>query len=330
VTEIQRSTRSTKTRRIAAYSWLVLGYNLAVIVWGGYVRASGAGAGCGSHWPLCNGEAIPHGAQIATLIEFTHRFTSGLALILILGLAAFTIRTYSFKHPVTLGACLALLFIFTEALVGAGLVLFELVAHNASIARALFMSVHLTNTFLLLAALTLTAWWASSGRWPLLKGQRRWLWLFAGALFAALVLGVSGAVAALGDTLFPSISLAQGVRQDLSGTAHFLIRLRLLHPLIAIATSCYLLATAAAASFVRPEPWVRRFSLLLALCVLAQLGLGLLNVILLAPIWLQLVHLLWADLVWITLVLLTSATLGSPQTQETKLTEIRLHPALET
>ncbi|MFN8454080.1 MAG: COX15/CtaA family protein [Anaerolineae bacterium] len=75
-----------KLDRFAKYVWTVLAYNLAVILWGAFVRASGSGAGCGSHWPLCNGEVIPRTPQMETLVEFTHRLTSGLALLLVIGL----------------------------------------------------------------------------------------------------------------------------------------------------------------------------------------------------------------------------------------------------
>ena len=71
---------------LARYAWLVLAYNVAVIGWGAYVRATGSGAGCGSHWPLCNGAVLPRAAEAATLIEFTHRVTSGIALLLVVAL----------------------------------------------------------------------------------------------------------------------------------------------------------------------------------------------------------------------------------------------------
>ena len=70
----------------AAYAWAVLGFNLLVILWGAFVRATGSGAGCGSHWPLCNGEVLPRAPALATLIEFSHRLTSGVALLLVIGL----------------------------------------------------------------------------------------------------------------------------------------------------------------------------------------------------------------------------------------------------
>ncbi len=318
-----------KLSRFAIYSWVVLTYNLAVILWGAYVRASGSGAGCGSHWPLCNGEVIPRAPRIETLIELAHRLTSGLSLILIVVLAVWAFRAYPKGHHLRLGTSLAVLFLITEALVGAGLVLFELVATNASVARALFMSVHLTNTFMLLAALTLTAWWALGGLPPRLREQGSFGWIFAVGLLGTLILGVSGAVTALGDTLFPATSLAEGLKQDFSSTAHLLIRLRLLHPAIAITVSCYLVIAAGVACFLKPENWLRRFSLILAALILIQLGVGLLNVTLLAPIRLQLTHLLLADLMWISLVLLTNTVLAKKVRQGELVERPGLRPALK-
>ena len=297
-------------RRFVFFSWSVLVYNLGIIMWGAFVRASGSGAGCGSHWPLCNGQVIPRSPSVETMIEFGHRFTSGIALILVVGLAIAAFRTFPKRHIVRRGAAFSLFFIITEALVGAGLVLFSLVADNASIARALFMSVHLANTFLLVAALTLTAWWASGGRPMQLRGQGSILWLLLLGCAATLLLGVSGAVTALGDTLFPSGSLAQGLSDDFSPTAHFLIRLRLLHPIIAFGTAVYLVILGAIARVARPNPDTRRFSRALSVLFVTQLAVGSLNVVLLAPIPMQLIHLLLADIVWIVLILLTAATLA--------------------
>ncbi|HEX8072560.1 MAG TPA: COX15/CtaA family protein [Pyrinomonadaceae bacterium] len=303
-----------RTPRLAQFAWFVLAYNLLVIVWGAYVRASVSGNGCGSHWPLCNGEFIPVGAQLKTLIEFSHRLTSGAALLLICALAVWAWRAYPRGHRVRRAALLSVACIFAEALIGAGLVLFELVAENKSVARALFMSVHLVNTFVLLAVLALAAWWASGGTAVRLRGQGIVAHLFAFGLAGTLVLAVSGAVAALGDTLFPARTLAEGLRQDFSPTAHFLLRLRVLHPALAVAVGCYvLLAASYVSNFLRPAARVRRLVALLVAVVLAQLGAGLLNLYLLAPVWLQLVHLLLADLLWLALVLTAAAALAAPQ-----------------
>lgn len=300
----------TKQDRFPVYAWGVVIYTLLVILWGAYVRASGSGAGCGNHWPLCNGQVLPHSKQIETLIELTHRLMSGLSLLLIIGLAIWAFRAYTRKHPIRFAATLSLAFILTEALIGAVLVRAELVAGNATMSRAIVMSIHLVNTFTLMAFLTLTAWWASGGPPIRLRGQGLLVWLFGLALIGTLVLAVSGAVAALGDTLFPSESLAAGFAQDLSPTAHFLIRLRLLHPALALIVGSIVLIVAGIANLQRPGQWVRRSMLMVTTLVVVQLGIGLLNVVLLAPIWLQLVHLLLADLLWMALVVLVASALA--------------------
>src|SRR5437868_3180482 len=286
----------TEGRRFAAYAWGVLAYNLAVILWGAYVRASVSGNGCGSHWPLCNGEVIPTAPQTKTLIEFAHRLTSGLSVVLLVVLVVWAWRAFPSGHRVRRAALLSVIFIFTEALIGAGLVLFDYVAQNASIGRALFMSVHLTNTFVLLAVLALTAWWATGAPHVRLRGQGIVAQLFALGLCGTLMLAVSGAITALGDTLFPARTFAEGFSRDFSPAAHFLLRLRVIHPALALMAGCYVVLTASYVSnFLRPTQRVKRLTALLVTIFLLQLGAGLLNLYLLAPVWLQLTHLFLAD-----------------------------------
>ena len=299
-----------KLTRFAGYAWGVLFYNLAVILWGAYVRATGSGAGCGSHWPLCNGQVLPRSPQAETLIEFFHRLTSGLAFLLVVGLLIWAFRAYPKQHLVRWAAGFSMLFIITEALIGAGLVVFELVAYNDSIARAFSIAAHLINTFLLLASLTLTAWWASGGAPIRLRGQRGLVILLGLGLLGMLILGVSGAVTALGDTLFPAGSLAEGLRQDFSPTAHILIRLRVLHPIIAVTVALYLILVAMLCNSSRHSVAATWSSQLLVILLIVQLGAGALNLVLLAPVWMQLVHLLLADIIWVMLVLLAASTLA--------------------
>jgi heme A synthase len=312
-----------KLSRFAKYAWGVLVYSLAVILWGAFVRASGSGAGCGSHWPLCNGVVIPRSPRLETLIEFIHRLNSGLALLLVVGLLVWAFRAYPRRHLVRRGASLAMFFMITEALVGAGLVLFQLVADNTSLARALWMAVHLANTFLLLASLALTAWWAWVEEPLQFKEMRALSGLLGLGMLGVLVLGVSGAVTALGDTLFPAGSLAEGLQQDFSPTAHFLIRLRLLHPLIAVSVAAYLMVMAALCNSGHYRPVTKWLARALSVLLLLQLGAGVLNVALLAPVWMQLAHLFLSDLVWITLVLLTVSTLAR---QATRVETLSLSP----
>ncbi len=294
---------------LARTAWLVLAYNIAVILWGAYVRATGSGAGCGAHWPLCDGRIVPRSLEAATLIEYSHRITSGLALLAVVGLLVWVRRACPPGHPARRGAAMSLFFMLTEAAVGAGLVLFALVADNASMARALFMAVHLANTFILVAWLTLTAWWLSGGE-RVAPGHAPGRSLAVGGLLGAvLVVSVSGAIAALGDTLFPSQTLAEALAADVSATSHLLIRLRVLHPVLAIATSAALVAAAPWLGRVSGDGRAARLGTAVAVLAGTQVVAGVVNVLLLAPVWMQLLHLLLADLLWIALVLLAAVVL---------------------
>jgi len=299
--------------RLARYGWGVLAFNLLVILWGAYVRASGSGAGCGAHWPLCNGVVIPRAPAVATLIELTHRATSGLALLLVVVALAWARRAAPRRTATWWAAHVAMGLMLTEALVGAGLVLFEMVAQNASLARAWWLAAHLLNTFGLLAALTLVPWFASGRPTPRWREATPERGLLAAALLGTLLLGMTGAITALGDTLFPARSLAEGFAQDVSPTAHLLVRLRVLHPTFAVVVALLVLLTAAVAAGRRPGADTRRIALLAGGLVLAQLVGGVVNLVLLAPTWMQLVHLLMADALWISLVLLAAATLAAPR-----------------
>ncbi|MEM1181829.1 MAG: COX15/CtaA family protein [Acidobacteriota bacterium] len=301
------------THRFTRFAWFSLGYTMLVIVWGAFVRATGSGAGCGSNWPLCNGEVVPRAEQMETLIEFSHRITSGFALILVLVLYFWARKMALPGDRVRSAAFWSLAFMIGEALIGAGLVLFELVADNASMTRGFSMSLHLGNTFLLLAALTLTAHWSGGGPQPrALWGDKvaRLFWLSVGAVF---LIGTSGAIAALGDTLFPAGTLAEGVRQDLSPTGHIFVQLRVFHPFFAFGGAVLMLSLVAAVrAEKRPQP-ARRYATALNVMVLVQLLAGTVNILMHAPVWMQLVHLLLADMLWISLVLTGNAALASTQ-----------------
>jgi cytochrome c oxidase assembly protein subunit 15 len=290
----------------------VLVFTLFVILWGALVRATGAGAGCGSHWPLCNGEVVPRDPALETVIEFTHRLTSGVALILVGALAVGAWRRYPSRHPVRFWAGLSALFIVSEALIGAGLVLLEYVAADTSLARGYWVAGHLINTFLLIGALALTAWSATTGATPYARGNAGLAALLGAALAGVLLLGVSGAITALGDTLFPVASLAEGKALAASDSAHLFVRLRVWHPFLAVLVGAVIAYAASAAARARPQPVVKRGAAALVALYVAQLALGLLNVALLAPVALQLAHLLLSDLIWIALLLLAANTLADP------------------
>ncbi|MEW5981029.1 MAG: COX15/CtaA family protein [Acidobacteriota bacterium] len=299
---------------LARYAWSVLSYNVLVILWGAYVRATGSGAGCGAHWPLCNGEVIPRTTTVEMAIEFSHRASSGLALLAVIVLLFWVRRSCSAGHRARLGAASSLVFILTEAGLGAGLVLFRLVAGDESLARVLVMPLHLANTLVLLACLTLTAHWVSGGAPVSLRGRGRTAAIVVGALVALAGVGTTGAVAAIGDTLYPATSLVDGIRRDWSPTASLAIRLRILHPTLAVAAGVFLMFGLMARVRVPPgdERGQRAKHALIGLIV-AQVLFGFANLWMLAPIWMQLVHLLLADLMWIALVLTGAAVLAGPE-----------------
>lgn len=299
-----------RTRTFARYAWGLLAFNLAVIVWGAYVRATGSGAGCGEHWPTCNGEVVHRPESIETFIELTHRLTSGLALIGTVVLLVWAFKAVPRGHRARKAAVASMVFMIGEALVGAAIVLFGLTADDASMARAAVMAVHLCNTFLLLGSFVLTAAWASGLEGPSPKRPR---WLDVAVLIttlALMVLGASGGITALGDTLFPVDTIAEGIAQDFSPTAHLLLRLRIFHPLIAISTAGLLLLFAGVSAARTPTSLVRRLAGAMVVLLLLQITAGFVNLALLAPVWLQLVHLLLADTIWCVFVMLAGSALA--------------------
>jgi heme A synthase len=293
-------TSSVSRRAFAIFAWAVLAYNMPVILWGAYVRASFSGDGCGAHWPFCNGQVIPQNMAAPMAIEFTHRAMTSVDSIAVIALCAWAFLAYPRRHSVRLYSIMSLVFLLTEALLGAGLVLLRLVAKDQSAGRAVYLSAHLTNTMLLLGALTITAWLASTNTVRL-----AWANVPRRVLVAALVViavSISGAIAALGDTLFPAVSLAAGIEQDLSGATILLIRLRPLHPLTALAGAAYLVWVAMGS--LRRANAQRTAARRVITLVLLQLFIGAANITLLAPVWMQLIHLLVADLLWIAVVVM--------------------------
>ena len=379
------STAAPHNRLLARFAWFAVFYNVLVIVWGALVRASGSGAGCGNHWPLCNGQVIPVSPGFHTIIELTHRMMTGGSVLVVSALLVWTFCTaakgwktlyklagitlltsitvsllvrvfllvegpqqnnlaiiapgVSILISLTIwifvvwnfdmrskanAACgfavTSMLLLLNEAFLGALLVKLGYVTGNDSTGRIVVLSIHLSNTLLLMAALTLTARFLSPAqgdaphRWAGLQRAPGFGWVVAG-LAATIGVGVSGSMAALGDTLFPASSLQAAFAQDFAANSPLLLRLRLVHPACALVTAAFVLWLIARSHQIGPhklptqEPY-RTFlgHLLLALLVL-QFALGIADVLLLTPAWMQLLHLFGADLYWVTLVLLAADTI---------------------
>jgi cytochrome c oxidase assembly protein subunit 15 len=289
------------------FAWGVLVYFILVILWGTLVRATGSGAGCGNHWPLCNGTVMQPSASVNTLIEFTHRITSGLSLIAVMVLLVWTIVGTVRGHLARWAASAALILTLMEAILGALLVRLGLTAQSQSPLRPAFLALHLANTLLLLAALTLTAHLLGRRRGFLCSTiHLRAPFAVLAGLLAMLVVGVTGSLAALGDTLFPAASLGAAMQQDLSNASVWLLRWRWAHPGIALLAALFVIWLLPRAVRGPAREGHRPLALLVLGLVTAACGLGALDVLLLAPVWMQVAHLAAADSLWAALVVLAA------------------------
>lgn len=301
----------TKMSAFAKFAWYVLAYNLVVILWGVFLRASKSGDGCGQHWLTCNGEVVPSAPELKTVIEFSHRITSSLDGLIVIGLLIWAIRIWYVHRSRTSSyvlkmAIAAFVFISIEGALGAGLVLTGNTAETLTPARPFWMAAHLINTLILLSLLTITAWSASTGQRISFRDRRRELgWISLGMAFILLV-GMSGSVAALSSMIFPAGTIAEGIAKDFSPTSHILLRLRPFHPIIAVASAVFFVFWTSRLKRTMPESRsVARWANVLAALVVMQLAFGALTLITLAPILMQLGHLLLADAVWTAFVLLS-------------------------
>jgi cytochrome c oxidase assembly protein subunit 15 len=286
------------------FAWGVLAYNVVVVLLGAVVRATSSGAGCGDHWPLCNGVVVQHHPRLATLIELTHRMTSGITVIAIVLLLVWVFRSTVRGHLARMSVVAATLLIFNEALLGALLVVLRLTADNRSPLRAVYLTLHLANTLLLLAALALCAHFLGRARGFDRRSVRfAQLPLVVTGLVATLAVGMTGTLAALSDTLFPVASVSAALAQDFSSGSNWLERLRFLHPVTAVVAGVFIFWLLVR-SVSRPNE--RKLAMGVIGLLLLQCALGVADVVLLAPLWLQILHLLGADILWIALVLLAA------------------------
>ncbi len=298
------------------YAWFVVGWNIAVILWGAVVRATGSGAGCGNHWPLCNGDLIPASPRIATAIEFTHRAMTGGATITILALLIWTFRATRGRHLARFFAVASTVLLLNEAFLGALLVKLGYVVHDQSPGRFIVLPIHLANTLLLLAALALTAHFLAreSG---FMNGsvEYRFFGLSVIGLASTIAVGVTGSLAALGDTLFPAATLAQAFAQDLSQSSPWVLRLRWMHPAASLMAGLFVVGLVWV-SGSREDAANRNLANWAIGLLISQLALGVLDVMMRAPNWMQILHLLGADVYWVVLVVLaariTIVPLGCP------------------
>ncbi len=294
-------------RSLLLYSWFVVAYNVLVVLWGAVVRATGSGNGCGEHWPLCGGTVVQHWKTLASVIEFAHRASVGVGVVGLLILMVFTWRATPRRHLARLFAGVSAVLTFNEGLLGALLVLLGHTGADQSPMRAFWLSLHLASTLLLLAALTLTAHFLGRQAGRMRGGVEIHHALPAGiGLLATLLVGVSGSLAALGDTLYPARSLAQAFAQDFSPSANWLLHIRWVHPTFSILAAIWIVFLVGASRYLSTDKALGTLGVTVAGLVGLQIVLGIADVLLLAPVWLQVAHLLGADLLWIALIVLSA------------------------
>ena len=293
-----------KLNSFAKFALFAVAYNLIVILWGVFLRASYSGDGCGQHWLTCGGEAIPTAPQLKTLIEFSHRITTAVA-----GLVVFALVCWAFAHRqkfnyARLFASLSFLFILIEGAIGGGLVLTGNTAANWTPTRPYWTAGHLINTFILIAFLTLTGW-AASGRRELRNGlSNRSVAIAAIGAAAIFFVGITGSMAALSTMLFPAETLSQGVAMDFDPESHPLLRLRIFHPISAVIAAVGILFISGWVRSQSAKGEVQWWAKAVSILVLMQIAFGAVTLLMLGPIVMQLGHLLLADLIWIAFVLM--------------------------
>jgi heme A synthase len=178
------------------------------------------------------------------------------------------------------------------------------------------VSTHLVNSMLLVGSLAGVFLYARPvpPAYPLrVLGQGALSTVLGIGLIAMLALMFTGGIAAMGNTMFPSTSIAEGIAADFNPESHPLIRLRILHPIIGITVGIYLFLSLGTAWWIKPAPEGRRWAQALLSVYVVQLLVGTVNLALLAPITLQLLHLSLAVLSFFLLSALMVELLASRQ-----------------
>ncbi len=301
------STLALAQAKVSTFAWVLLVVNLAIAAWGGFVRATFSGDGCGDHWPLCGGKLVPDFATLKQVFEFSHRASVGLVIPVVGWLIWRVYRVFPKGHQARKAALYTGIFTMSESLVGAWLVIYKLVAYNDSAYRAMSMATHLVNTFLLVSAIALTALLAG-GMAPIrLRGQGAVPWIIGIATISTIILGISGSVSALGHALKPVPDVLKAAADPAS---HWMVRLQPLHPLIAISVGLYLLLASGLLIHLRPSPPVKKSVQLMMSIYGVQMLFGLANIWLKAPVWMQCVHLVLADILFASLMVAAAYAMG--------------------
>lgn len=287
-------------RALTRYAWILVYYTLLVIIWGAWVRVSHSGDGCGKSWPLCEGALFPNSAESKTWIEYFHRLTSGFYGIIVIHLFYLVRKQFPKNSLQSLLGFSTLILMFIEAALGAALVLKGLVGENATLFRLFAMTLHQVNSLLLVGSTVALA--CSLSRQAVLSWDLKKLFLHRGLLVLFILIPATGAWAALSNTLFPSADLLQGLADDLSSDSPWILKLRVIHPLIASGFCIYWAYFFWNQSEEAENKDLKKSSLYLASFFVVAFLFGALTLLSLSPVWMKLVHLTLAQLLWIALM----------------------------
>jgi cytochrome c oxidase assembly protein subunit 15 len=299
---------------------LLVFYTLLVILWGAWVRISHSGDGCGDSWPLCNDQLIPQTNSAKTWTEFSHRFMSGLYGIWVLGIWLWVKFKVDPQSSLQKTKNLLLFFTFTEAALGAKLVLSGLVGLEDSIHRSFFMSLHMINSLALMAATYLCSLICKieiqdkelykTHLSHFLSQTHRKKFILAG-VFLVFVFA-SGAIASLSTTIFPSSSLWEGLLMDFKANSHYLVKLRGSHPLTGLIAGLTSVALAYSLLMSGLHDQLRQQTSRFFVFSILQTALGILALLMLSPLPLKILHLTVGHLYFLSIVGLVFWSFFSP------------------
>ncbi len=274
-------------RSYLVFLWI---YSILVIVWGAWVRISKSGDGCGTSWPLCNNTIIPDTENTHTLIELTHRLSTGIYGILAILLVIWTFKLYSKQHNIRKISLFILSLTILEALIGAKLVLFGLVGGNTGVDRIIVMSLHQVTSVLLTGSV-------AKAYYLTFTNKINPSYLIATLKIMFLLIVATGGIAALSNTVFPSNSIIEGLMSDLDPNSHILLKLRIIHPILAMTLTFAMLFIII--KLYKDDP---KYAIKLSIFISIGVVIGLITLITLSPTYMKLIHLTIAHIIWAVIV----------------------------